>query len=122
MTPEQIHRAAAKRHPGMVLHSPRGSGRESAQRAGASTYRAFVAFLHERLREEIAAATSRRRTAVGEQADIVDRGLGLLNELISDIDHGRKLDQTSVRLLTLAYRKHPQFRREWVTVAGPSSG
>ncbi len=77
----------------------------------------LVLFLHDRLCEEVLAATRRRETAEPDQVEHAERGLRMLDELIGDIRHGRALDRTSLRLLALAYGRHPQFRPEWTAGA-----
>ena len=73
----------------------------------------FLAFLHDRLNEEILAATYRRQTGTGPDPEVAERGLRLLDELVLDIKTGRGIDPVSLKLLTLAYRDHPDFRPSW---------
>lgn len=80
---------------------------------------AFLDFLHDRLCEEILAATRRRELSDwdGERAEIAERGLRLLDELTLDIKHGRPSDPMMLGLLRLCFGKHPEFRPEWVNRA-----
>ncbi|CCH79873.1 hypothetical protein BN12_610015 [Nostocoides japonicum T1-X7] len=73
----------------------------------------FILFLHDRLCEEVVAATRRRETATPDQVEGAERGLRLLDELVGDIRAGRLIDSMSRRLLALAYGDHRDFRPEW---------
>ena len=76
-------------------------------------------FLCARLLEELPAARQRRRAATGTAAH-AERALGELHETLARLIRGQDLDDTTLRLLLLAYRSHPQFRPEWETVRTPA--
>nr|WP_068427341.1 hypothetical protein [Piscicoccus intestinalis] len=65
-------------------------------------------FLCARLLEELPAARQRRARS------------GELHETLARLIRGQDLDDTTLRLLLLAYRSHPQFRPEWETVRTPA--
>ncbi len=81
---------------------------------------AFLAFLHDRLCEEVLAATHRRASGTGPAPEVAERGLRMLDELILDIKYGRPLDRVSMQLLALAYQKHPDFRPDWAAALASS--
>jgi hypothetical protein len=74
---------------------------------------AFLQFLTDRLAEEVVAAAHRRETASAESADVADRGVRILDELVATLDRGESPDQMSLDLLRVAYARHPEFRKEW---------
>jgi hypothetical protein len=74
---------------------------------------AFLAFLTDRLSEERADAASRSETASPEEAEQTERGLRLLDTLVHDLEQGRTPDRMTIGLLTVAYARRPDFRREW---------
>ncbi|MGD9960846.1 hypothetical protein [Nocardioides sp.] len=74
---------------------------------------AFLAFLLDRLTEEIIAATYRRQTATGPSVEAAERGLRLLDELILGLKRGEAPDHMSLGMLTVAYGDHPDFRASW---------
>lgn len=78
---------------------------------------AFYAFLEDRLVEEILAAARRRETVTPERAAMTERGLRLLDEIVTDLRLGRGIDRTSMELLKIGYGRHPQFRPEWHVTA-----
>jgi hypothetical protein len=74
---------------------------------------AFLAFLTDRLSEERADAASRCKTASREEAEQMERGLRMLDSLVQDLEQGRSPDRMTIGLLTVAYARRPDFRREW---------
>jgi hypothetical protein len=74
---------------------------------------AFLEFLTDRLAEEVVAATHRRQSASTESADVAERGVRMLDELVATLDRGETPDQMSLDLLRVAYHRHPEFRPEW---------
>ena len=72
---------------------------------------AFAAFLRARIEEERTAAEA-RASADGESS-AGDAGEALLQDLANDLEAGRSPDPMSLRLLVLAFDRHPDFRREW---------
>jgi hypothetical protein len=74
---------------------------------------AFLAFLTDRLSEERADAASRSETASPEEAEQTERGLRLLDTLVHDLEQGRTPDRMTIGLLTVAYARRADFRREW---------
>jgi len=74
---------------------------------------AFLAFLSDRLAEERAEAASRSETASPEEAEQTARGLRLPDTLVHDLEQGRTPDRMTIGLLTVAYARRPDFRREW---------
>ena len=74
---------------------------------------AFLQFLTDRLAEEVVAATHRRQSASSGSADVADRGVQMLDELVATLDRGETPDQMSLDLLSVAYHRHPEFRVEW---------
>jgi hypothetical protein len=74
--------------------------------------RAFLTFLAERLVEELAAA--RRRVAAGTDAgEVTERGLGLMREIVLDLEAGTQPHRVSLGILRMIYAGHPDFRAEW---------
>jgi len=74
---------------------------------------AFLAFLTDRLAEERADAASRYTTANPDEAEQAERGLRMLDNLVQDLQQGRTPDRMTIGLLTVAYARRPDFRREW---------
>jgi hypothetical protein len=74
---------------------------------------AFLSFLTDRLSEERAAAASRCKTASREEAEQIERGLRMLDSLVQDLERGRTPDRMTIGLLTVAYARRADFRREW---------
>lgn len=85
---------------------------------------AFLAFLRDRLAEELPEADRRAAnawdptaepTSPGAELDPeqAERGLGFLRGLLHDLDAGKSLDQMSRDLLVAAFSRHPDFRPEW---------
>ena len=56
---------------------------------------------------------SRSETATPEEAEQTERGLRLLDTLVHDLEQGRTPDRMTIGLLTVAYARRPDFRREW---------
>ena len=98
-------------HPGWLLHGLHRPGPTVVRRELAADPE-FLAFLSERLTEEVIAATHRRTTAADPDGRI-ERGLAVLDELLGQLSRGELPDDTSLQLLTRAYAEHPQFRAEW---------
>lgn len=72
----------------------------------------FIDFLCRRVGEDIDAAEQRRaRSGRADQPE--DAGLRMLREVFVDLRAGRSPDPMSLRMLTLAHDRHPDFRREW---------
>ena len=74
---------------------------------------AFLAFLSDRLAEERAEAASRSESASPAEAEQTERGLRMLDTLVRDLEQGRTPDRMTLGLLTVAYARRPDFRREW---------
>jgi hypothetical protein len=85
---------------------------------------AFLAFLRDRLAEDMAQADRRAANAWDPTAhpespganldpEQAERGLLLLRELLAGLEVGRTPDQMSRDLLVAAYSRHPEFRPEW---------
>jgi hypothetical protein len=74
---------------------------------------AFLAFLTDRLSEEWAEAATRCETASPEEVEQTERGLRMLGTLVHDLKQGRTPDRMTLGLLTVAYARRPDFRREW---------
>ena len=74
---------------------------------------AFLAFLTDRLAEERADAATRYTTASPDEGEQAERGLRMLDNLVQDLEQGRTPDQMTIGLLTVAYARRPDFRREW---------
>lgn len=77
----------------------------------------FLAFLDARIQDDLEAAERRHGEAAGG-SDQQARGLLMLREVAADLHAGRAPDPMSLRMLTLAYDRHPDFRREWSPWAG----
>jgi hypothetical protein len=73
----------------------------------------FLAFLLERLGEEVVAANARRHAAETTAPPVTERGLQLLEELVRGLESGEVPDHMSLGLLTVAYHDHPDFLRRW---------
>ncbi|CUR55815.1 hypothetical protein NOCA2300047 [metagenome] len=73
---------------------------------------AFLAFLHDRLSEEVRAA-ARRHSAAESVSPVSERGLRLLDELVRGLENGEAPDHMSLGLLTVAYGDHPDFLPRW---------
>ncbi len=74
---------------------------------------AFLAFLLERLSEEVVAANERRRSTDAVVPLVAERGLRLLEELVRGLEGGVAPDHMSLGLLTVAYGDHPDFCGRW---------
>jgi DNA-binding transcriptional ArsR family regulator len=98
-------------HTGWLLHGLRQSG-ISSLRGHLTADPEFLAFLSERLTEEVIATTHRRMTSDDPQAGM-DRGLEMLHELLEALRRGDLPDDTTLQLLTQVYADHPRFRPEW---------
>lgn len=84
----------------------------------------FLAFLRERLAQDMAHADRRAANAwdptahpdspgAGLSPEHAERGLSLLREILSDLEAGKVPDQMSRDLLVAAYARHPDFRQSW---------
>jgi DNA-binding MarR family transcriptional regulator len=98
-------------HAGWLLLGIRQPGTTALRRHLAGDAE-FLAFLSERLTEEIISATHRRMSG-GAAGDGPDPGLQLLDELVRTLRRGELPDDTTLQLLTTAYCEHPDFRTEW---------
>ncbi len=98
-------------HTGWLLHGLRQPG-TSALRRELTADPDFLAFLSERLTEEIVATTHRRITSSDPEARI-EHGLEVLHELLQTLRRGGLPDDTTLQLLIQAYADHPDFQQDW---------
>lgn len=98
-------------HTGWLLHGLRQST-ASSLRHHLTADPEFLAFLSERLTEEVIATTHRRTTSADPHVRI-DRGLEVLNDVLDVLRHGALPDDTTLQLLIQAYADHTDFRPEW---------